>query len=167
MTNRAKILIGIVIVILIIAIIFGFSKNKKIDNNEVQNQQEFGNVFDYINETNETENQINNVIENNVIEENIISDEKENYNNTQSNNSNVVVGKEEKESSSENTEVNNMDTAIELAKKEWAISINSYDFEAELQNDGTYIIRVRNKTTRNEVTRYTVNVKTGTVVEAE
>ncbi len=167
MTNRAKILIGIVIVILIIAIIFGFSKNKKIDNNEVQNQQEFGNVFDYINETNETENQINNVIENNVIEENIISDEKENYNNTQSNNSNVVVGKEEKESSSENTEVNNMDTAIELAKKEWAISINSYDFEAELQNDGTYIVRVRNKTTRNEVTRYTVNVKTGTVVEAE
>lgn len=167
MTNRAKILIGIVIVILIIAIIFGFSKNKKIDNNEVQNQQEFGNVFDYVNETNETENQINNVIENNVIEENIISDEKENYNNTQSNNSNVVVGKEEKESSSENTEVNNMDTAIELAKKEWAISINSYDFEAELQNDGTYIVRVRNKTTRNEVTRYTVNVKTGTVVEAE
>lgn len=167
MTNRTKILIGIVIVILIIAIIFGFSKNKKIDNNEVQNQQEFGNVFDYINETNETENQINNVIENNVIEENIISDEKENYNNTQSNNSNVVVGKEEKESSSENTEVNNMDTAIELAKKEWAISINSYDFEAELQNDGTYIVRVRNKTTRNEVTRYTVNVKTGTVVEAE
>lgn len=167
MTNRAKILIGIVIVILIIAIIFGFSKNKKIDNNEVQNQQEFGNVFDYINETNETENKINNVIENNVIEENIISDEKENYNNTQSNNSNVVVGKEEKESSSENTEVNNMDTAIELAKKEWAISINSYDFEAELQNDGTYIVRVRNKTTRNEVTRYTVNIKTGTVVEAE
>lgn len=167
MTNRTKILIGIVIVILIIVIIFGFSKNKKIDNNEVQNQQEFGNVFDYINETNETENQINNVIENNVIEENIISDEKENYNNTQSNNSNVVVGKEEKESSSENTEVNNMDTAIELAKKEWAISINSYDFEAELQNDGTYIVRVRNKTTRNEVTRYTVNVKTGTVVEAE
>ena len=39
-----------------------------------------------------------------------------------------------------------MDTAIELAKKEWAISINSYDFEAELQNDGTYIVRVRNKT---------------------
>ena len=51
MTNRTKILIGIVIVILIIVIIFGFSKNKKIDNNEVQNQQEFGNVFDYINET--------------------------------------------------------------------------------------------------------------------
>ena len=61
MTNRTKILIGIVIVILIIVIIFGFSKNKKIDNNEVQNQQEFGNVFDYINETNETENQINNL----------------------------------------------------------------------------------------------------------
>ena len=165
MTNRTKILIGIVIVILIIVIIFGFSKNKKIDNNEVQNQQEFGNVFDYINETNETENQINNVIENNVIEENIISDEKENYNNTQSNNSNVVVGKEEKESSSENTEVNNMDTAIELAKKEWGISVNSYDYDAELQSDGTYIVTVRGKNDRNAVTSYVVNVKAGTATE--
>ena len=164
MTNRTKILIGIVIIIIIIAIIFGVAKNKKVDNNEVQNQREFGNVFDYINETNEEENQVNNVIENEVVEENIISEEKENTNNIQNN---IVVGKEEKESTSENTEVNDKETAIELAKKEWAISVNSYDFEAELQKDGTYIVKVRNKTTRNEVTRYTVNVKTGAVVEVE
>lgn len=164
MTNRTKILIGIVIIIIIIAIIFGVAKNKKVDNNEVQNQREFGNVFDYINETNEEENQVNNVIENEVVEENIISEEKENTNNIQNN---IVVGKEEKESTNENTEVNDKETAIELAKKEWAISVNSYDFEAELQEDGTYIVKVRNKTTRNEVTRYTVNVKTGAVVEVE
>ena len=164
MTNRTKILIGIVILIIIIAIIFGVAKNKKVDNNEVQNQREFGNVFDYINETNEEENQVNNVIENEVVEENIISEEKENTNNIQNN---IVVGKEEKESTNENTEVNDKETAIELAKKEWAISVNSYDFEAELQEDGTYIVKVRNKTTRNEVTRYTVNVKTGAVVEVE
>ena len=80
---------------------------------------------------------------------------------------NTVVGKEEQESSKENTEVDNKKTAIELAKKEWAISVDSYDFQAELQGDGTYIVRVINKTNRNEVTRYTVNVKTGAVVEAE
>ena len=66
---------------------------------------------------------------------------------------NTVVGKEEQESSKENTEVDNKKTAIELAKKEWAISVDSYDFQAELQSDGTYIVRVINKTNRNEVTR--------------
>ena len=112
------------------------------------------------------ENQVNNVIENEVVEENLISEENK-TNNTSNNNSNAVLGKEEQESSNENTEIDNKETAIELAKKEWAISVNSYDFEAELQSDGTYIVRVRNKTTRDEVTRYTVNVKTGAVIEAE
>lgn len=166
MTNKTKIIIGIVIVILIIAIIFGVTKSKKVDNNEVQNQHEFGNVFDYLNEINEEENQVNNEIENDVVEENLISEENK-TNNTSNNNSNAVVGKEEQESSNENTEIDNKETAIELAKKEWAISVNSYDFEAELQNDCTYIVRVRNKTTRDEVTRYTVNIKTGAVIEAE
>lgn len=167
MTNRTKILIGIGIVILIIVTIFGFSKNKKADYNDVQNQQEFGNVFDYINEENKSKNEINNVIENNNIVENSVSKEKNETNNIQDNSVNAVVGKEEKESNNDNTEVDNMKTAIDLAKKEWAISVDSYDFEAELQSDGTYIVKVRNKTTRNEVTRYTVNVKTSSVVEVE
>lgn len=167
MTNRTKILIGIGIVILIIVTIFGFSKNKKADYNDVQNQQEFGNVFDYINEENKSKNEINNVIENNNIVENSVSEEKNETNNIQDNSVNAVVGKEEKESNNDNTEVDNMKTAIDLAKKEWAISVDSYDFEAELQSDGTYIVKVRNKTTRNEVTRYTVNVKTSSVVEVE
>lgn len=167
MTNRTKILIGIGIVILIIVTIFGFSKNKKADYNDVQNQQEFGNVFDYINEENKSKNEINNVIGNNNIVENSVSEEKNETNNIQDNSVNAVVGKEEKESNNDNTEVDNMKTAIDLAKKEWAISVDSYDFEAELQSDGTYIVKVRNKTTRNEVTRYTVNVKTSSVVEVE
>lgn len=166
MTNRTKIIIGIIIVIVIVAIIFGVIKNRKVDNNEEQKQDEFANVFDYLNEINEEENQINNVIEDNVVEENLTS-EKSETNNVQNNNSSAVVGKEEQESSNENTEVDNKETAIELAKKEWAISVDSYDFQAELQNDGTYIVKVINKTNRNEVTRYTVNIKTGDVIEAE
>lgn len=168
MTNRTKIIIGIITIIVIIAIIFGIKKNKKLENNEVQYQSEYGNVFDYVNETNEEENQINNIEENNVVEENNVLEENEIItNNVQNNKNNDVVGKEEQESNKENKEVDNKETAIELAKKEWAISVDYYDFEAELQNDGTYIVRVRNKTTRDEVTRYTVNVKIGTVVEAE
>lgn len=168
MTNRTKIIIGIITIIVIIAIIFGIKKNKKIESNEVQYQSEYGNVFDYVNETNEEENQINNIEENNVVEENNVLEENETItNNVQNNKNDDVVGKEEQESNKENKEVDNKETAIELAKKEWAISVDYYDFEAELQNDGTYIVRVRNKTTRDEVTRYTVNVKIGTVVEAE
>lgn len=172
MTNRTKIIIGIVIVIVIIviAIICGVLKSKKVDNTEVENPVEFGNVFDYLNEIDEEENQVNdiienNVIENNVVEENLISNTEINEVNNTTNN--TVVGKEEQESSNENTEVDNKETAIELAQKEWAISVDSYDFQAELQSDGTYVVKVINKTNRNEVTRYTVNVKTGTVIEAE
>lgn len=165
MTNRTKIIIGIIIVIAIIAIIFGAKKNKKVDNNVEQNQDKFANVFDYLNKKDEEKNNINSEIENNVIEENLISEENE-TNNVQ-NNSNSVVGKEEQESSKENTEADNKETAIELAKKEWAISVDSYDFQAELQSDGTYIVKVINKTNRNEVTRYTVNVKTRAVKEVE
>ena len=61
----------------------------------------------------------------------------------------------------------NEEKAVELAKKEWAISVNSYEFQPELQNDGTYIVKVINKTNRNEVTRYTVNVKTGVATEVQ
>ncbi|MGYP000043789145 len=166
MTNGNKIIIGIIIVVLIIAIIFGVSKNKKTDNNEYKNQKVSTDLFNYLNDMGGKENQVNNIIENNIDEENLISEENE-VNEVQNSNSNAVVGKEEQESNKENTEADNRETAIKLAKKEWAISVDSYDFQAELQSDGTYIVKVINKTNRNEVTRYTVNVKTGAVVEAE
>lgn len=169
MTNRTKIIIGIIIVVAIIGMIFATVKNKKVDNNEIVNQDEFGNVFDYLNEVNEEENIINDVIENNVVEENLLSETVKNEfnNNVQNSSDNIVVGKEEQESNNENTEIDNKEVAIDLAKKEWAISVDSYDFQAELQSDGVYVVKVINKTNRNEVTRYTVNVKTGAVVEAE
>ena len=166
MTNGNKIIIGIIIVVLIIAIIFGVSKNKKTDNNEYKNQKVSTDLFNYLNDMGGKENQVNNIIENNIDEENLISEENE-VNEVQNSNSNAVVGKEEQESNKENTEADNRETAIKLAKKEWAISVDSYDFQAELQSDGTYIVKVINKTNRNEVTRYTVNIKTGAVVEAE
>lgn len=171
MTNRTKIIIGIIAVIVIIAVIFGIIKNKKSEDVETEEKPvEYGNVFDYINDMDENEQQ-NNVIENNsVVEENLVEENlvEENKNNTTQNSvTNTVIGKEEQESSNENTKASNEEKAVELAKKEWAISVNSYEFQPELQNDGTYIVKVINKTNRNEVTRYTVNVEKGTVVEAE
>ena len=166
MTNRTKIIIGIIVVIVIIAVIFGIIKNKKSENVETEEKPvEYGNVFDYINDMDENEQQ-NNVIENNnVVEENLVEENKNNT--TQNSATNTVIGKEEQESSNENTKASNEEKAVKLAKKEWAISVNSYEFQPELQNDGTYIVKVINKTNRNEVTRYTVNVEKGTVVEAE
>lgn len=169
MTNKNKIIIGIIIIIVSISVIFGVIKNTKVDNNE--NKDENQDIFNYLNEINETQNEINNVIENNAIENNVVEEnfisEKNEANNNLQNNNNSVVGKEEQESSNENISVDAKETAIDLAKKEWAISVDSYDFQAELQSDGTYIVKVINKTNRNEVTRYTINLKTGAVVEAE
>ena len=85
--------------------------------------------------------------------------------NNVSSKTNTVIGKEEQESSNENTSVNDESKAIELAKKEWGISVDSYDYDAELQSDGTYIVTVRGKNDRNVVTSYVVNVKDGTATE--
>lgn len=155
MTNRTKIILGTIAVGIIVGIIYMNAKDSKTENN---NQTGYNNIYDYVENTNNKENKINNTIENeeNTIEVNEIENIIEN-----------VVGKEEQESSSENTEMEDEKTAIDLAKQEWGISVNSYDFEAEAQGNGEYTVKVINKTTRNEITRYTVNIRTGAVVEAE
>lgn len=160
MTNRSKIILGTIIVVWIIGIVYVNTKDVKIGNNN-QEQDEYNNIFDeYVYGTNNEENKIDNSIENDLVENTIETNELEN--NTES-----VVGKEEQESSKENTEIEDKNTAIDLAKQEWGISIDSYDFEAEAQGNGEYTVKVINKTTRNEITRYTVNIRTGAVVEAE
>ena len=78
---------------------------------------------------------------------------------------NNIIGKEEQESKNENTEEDNRNVAIELAKKEWNISIDSYNFEAKLKSEGIYEVSVRNKTNGYVNAVYTVNIKTGTVTE--
>ena len=52
-----------------------------------------------------------------------------------------------------------------MAQKEWGISINDYDFQDELQTDGTYNVSVINKTNRTVICIYNVNVQSGTVTE--
>ena len=175
MTNRTKIIIALAVIVVIIGIIFGVVKNNKKTENTSANQDAFGDMIDYYEENNNVEENIleeneNTETENNLVEENTIIEENTTKNETSNiNNSNAntatVVGKEEEESRQENTTANDKNTAIELAKKEWGISVNSYDYDAELQSDGTYIVTVRGKNDRNAVTSYVVDVKAGTATE--
>ena len=163
MTNGTKITIAIAVIITLSIVVQGKvnNKSKKEENNINSDISQYFNEF-----------------ENNDIEENVISNElNETVDNTEKNentiknevsdNKTTVIGKEEQESSKENTAISDEQKAIEIAKNEWAISVDSYDYRAELQSDGTYVVRVIGKTDRNEVTRYIVNVKTGVATEVQ
>ena len=168
MTNKTKIIIGIVAVTVVIAAIFGVVKNNQKTEDTSVNEDNFENIFDSFEEENVLEENNNIEVENNLIEVNTVIEEnttKNQISNNSSTKTETVIGKEEKESSEENTTANDKDTAIELAKKEWGISVDSYDYDAELQSDGTYIVTVRGKNDRNAVTSYVVDVKAGTATE--
>ena len=163
MTTGTKITIAIAVIITLSIVVYGKvnNKSKKEENNINSDISQYFNEF-----------------ENNDIEENVISNElNETVDNTEKNentikngvsdNKTTVIGKEEQESSKENTAISDEQKTIEIAKNEWAISVDSYDYRAELQSDGTYVVRVIGKTDRNEVTRYIVNVKTGVATEVQ
>lgn len=170
MTNKTKIIVAILIILAIGVAIFGIVSSNKSENSTNKKQDELGNMMEYFNDENDNQNkyQDNNIeTENNIVEENVVSEEPQvNNNQVQSNNNqSSVIGKEEQESNIENTEVQDKQKAIELAKKEWGISVDSYDFEARLTSDRIYEVTVRNKTDRNAVAKYTVNVATGVITE--
>lgn len=164
MSNGAKITIIIAIALAIGVTIYGVTankrENKKENNNTTSDMMDIFNEYEstYENKENQQENELNNNLANNTNisqKENIIT----NGTNTD------VVGQEEKISANENTSTNDEQTAVELAKKEWGISVDSYDYSVEPKGEGIYEVRVIGKNDRKEVTRYTVNVKTGAVTE--
>lgn len=165
MTNRTKIIISTLIIGITIVATVGIINNNKTKMKKKDN--DFNNIFNsYVNGTNKDNNKINDVVQNNSeIKQNSTTENKVNNNSEKNIIKNTVIGKEEQESNNENTEVDNEKIAKDLAKKEWGISVNSYDFEAELKSEGIYKVSVINKTNRNVITIYTVNIKTGTVTE--
>ncbi len=165
MTNKTKIIIAVLLILAVGISIYGIVSNKKGTENTSVKQDELSNMMDYFDERNYYSNESSNT-ENNVIENNTVTNDTTNQvQDNSSSKTNTVIGKEEQESSNENTSVNDESKAIELAKKEWGISVDSYDYDAELQSDGTYIVTVRGKNDRNAVTSYVVNVKAGTATE--
>lgn len=151
MTNGEKIVVGILAILLIIVIIHIIPINTNIKNS-VDNDMETLNVFDHIN------NDENDINQNNIEEQ----DSKDNENEV---NNQTVVGKEEQESKQENVQVNMEEKAIEMAKEEWGISIDSYNFEANNLGEGIYDVSVISKTSRTVITIYNVNVVTGSIKE--
>lgn len=163
MTNKTKIIIAVLLILAVGIAIYGIVSNKKGTENTSVKQED--NLLMYFDERNYYSNESSNT-ENNVIENNTVTNDTTNQvQDNSSSKTNTVIGKEEQESSNENTSVNDESKAIELAKKEWGISVDSYDYDAELQSDGTYIVTVRGKNDRNAVTSYVVNVRAGTATE--
>lgn len=163
MTNGTKITIAIAVIITLSIVVYGKvnNKSKKEENNINSDISQYFNEFENNNiEENVISNELNETVDNTKKNENTIKNEV-------SDNKTTVIGKEEQESSKENTAISDEQKAIEIAKNEWAISVDSYDYRAELQSDGTYVVRVIGKTDRNEVTRYIVNVKTGVATEVQ
>ena len=166
MTNKTKIIIAVLLILAVGIAIYGIVSNKKGTENTSVKQEELSNMMDYFDDQNNSSKNTNIENENNVIENNTVTNDTTNQvQDNSSSKTNTVIGKEEQESSNENTSVNDESKAIELAKKEWGISVDSYDYDAELQSDGTYIVTVRGKNDRNAVTSYVVNVKAGTATE--
>lgn len=166
MTNKTKIIIAVLLILAVGIAIYGIVSNKKGTENTSVKQDELSNMMDYFDDQNNSSENTNIENENNVIENNTVANDTTNQvQDNSSSKTNTVIGKEEQESSNENTSVNDESKAIELAKKEWGISVDSYDYDAELQSDGTYIVTVRGKNDRNAVTSYVVNVKAGTATE--
>lgn len=162
MSNGTKILIAILIIAAITIGIVG-----AVNTTTKKESKKEGELDEFINYINSTQNNIDkdnkeNKIEENKVEENTVKKDTSEDNKVQNN----VVGKEEEDSKKENTETQNKQKAIQMAKDEWAISVDSYDFQAILKNDGIYEVTViSNDSNRTTVAIYTVDVNAGTVTE--
>ena len=161
MSNKTKIIIGILVVVAVIISIVGIIGNlKEKDNNE--NKDEFSEMYDYFNETNEdnetSENQTENNEKANEIENNTVNNSTTNAH---------IIGKEEQESKKEADKmVDYEQKAIEMAKKEWGISVESYDFVAKRESNTVYTVTVEEQNgNKYRLATYTIDVIAGTVVE--
>ena len=162
MTTKTKIIIIVLIILALIVGIFGIYKSTLEEQKKGKRKDQIEYMSDLIENTVSTPAEAN-VMQKNEIIENVIEDTTNAKTSTSSDS--TFIGREEQESSAENTGTNDEEKAIELAKKEWGISVDSYSFNASRVSDGVFVVYVINKTnTRTEMT-YTVNIKTGAVTE--
>ena len=161
MTNKTKIIIATIIIIMISVCAYSAVRIKKISTTSANSLE--GNNYTIEQFIDNTIGEENNKIENNS--QNTVQTEVNEIKAEQNNAQKNVIGKEEEESKKENTAVNEEETAINLAKREWEIDVDSFKFEARKNEAGVYTVSVINKTTGNTETIYTVNVKTGAVTE--
>lgn len=110
---------------------------------------------------NQNENN-NEVVDNNEIVNNNDNNVEENKQTEVKNDVNVEE-KEPKDKVNEEVNINEEDTAIELAKKEFGITDGVYFRIEQIQSNSVYIVSVRDSETTRDLAWYTVDVKNKTV----
>lgn len=163
MTNKTKItIISAIIIIILLGIIIAIQA-RKFNSKETINNEDDSNILNEYFNNEVTENEINNNEINNTNNENNTNIDirpNENINNN-------YIGKEEHESNKDNSSMSDEEKAIELAKDKWGNSAQYYNFEVskDSANSNVYLVKVRDRNTTQEMTRYYVDVKKGTVTE--
>ena len=169
MSNKTKIALTIIIILIIILGIYAATRGIKKEN-VIENKE---NVFDmdsYLDEIDnsakEEQSDENNEIKNEQIRNEINTDKTDEKNENDS--KNQIIGKEEQESKNEENKivVDREEKAKQLAKEEWGIDVDSYNYNIiqKIDNDN-YQVEVRSKTTTTQIVIYNVNVVTEEVTE--
>ena len=166
MVNKKIVIIVTIIAIIVVAGIVYFSLNI-----EAQNQY----TFSEQNVENQVENdaQNNTIVKENSTKEDVSEEkeeekeEKEDKQEVEENQVSKTETNEVEEEEKEQAEkLDNKDTAIELAKKEWGENDNTvYYYVEEQVSDNVYIISVRDNSTTQDLLTYKVNVNKKSVEE--
>lgn len=169
MSNKTKIALTIIIILIIILGIYAATRGIKKEN-VIENKE---NVFDmdsYLDEIDnsakEEQSDENNEIKNEQIRNEINTDKTDEKNENDS--KNQIIGKEEQESKNEENKivVDREEKAKQLAKEEWGIDVDSYNYNIiQKIDDDNYQVEVRSKTTTTQIVIYNVNVVTEEVTE--
>lgn len=150
-------IIALVIIIITVIVSGGiiyiiYNSPTKVSVNEKEYKSEENTI-----ETNDVqESKLEKDVEQNTQTENFVNEDKDLQE--------QITGKEEQQSNKQDSIKNNDETALDLAKQEWGIDVNSFKFTIENRNGNTYNISVRDLN-GNAMTWYTVDVETGAVTQ--
>ena len=156
MTKKRKILIGLIILdVIIIGLAVYLTINLININNEEKNPK------------NEIENKIeNNTVENNVINNSVKNTVKENKTNTKEHENEPIADPEQEiDKNTWQQQQNNEEKAINIAKEAWGED-NNVEFTFDhIDENGKYIVFVRDIETTRQIDLYTIDVETGKVIQ--
>ena len=144
--KKSYIFIIILIIIIIIGVIIGMNLNKDNEANPTGSDNVENNI----------ENEENNNITNNQIE----NETNTNLENTNIENNTVVQEPEENEIQEEPK--TDLEKAIDIVEKDWGEDSAVYFAQDGQNENGEYIICVRDKNSTTAIAWYTVNLSTGT-----
>lgn len=169
MSNKTKIALTIIIILIIILGIYAATRGIKKEN-VIENKENIFDMDSYLDEIDnsakEEQSDENNEIKNEQIRNEINTDKTDEKNENDS--KNQIIGKEEQESKNEENKivVDREEKAKQLAKEEWGIDVDSYNYNIiqKIDNDN-YQVEVRSKTTTTQIVIYNVNVVTEEVTE--